>query len=174
MLMHDAPPQTRMRWQDVSGVLFRSKTYVRKLPRRGAVACCVHARTHAPASVCARASTVGRRARLLRGCVSTAQHSRAPPPQLRRGAARAPAAAACVREAAWRCGAARAMFAAINASADDAPRDDGETVEAQCCRVTATYERALHALHGGARAEAQGAWRAGGGRGGAARARMQP
>lgn len=52
------------------------------------------------------------------------------------------------------------MFAAINADADaEDTRDGGETVEAVCSRVTATYERALHALRDGARAEAQGASR---------------
>jgi hypothetical protein len=53
------------------------------------------------------------------------------------------------------------MFAAINAAAGESDTLDapGETAEAQCARVTATYERALHALHGGRSAEAQGARR---------------
>ena len=66
------------------------------------------------------------------------------------------------------CAAARracaAMFAAINAAAGESDTRDapGETTEAQCARVTATYERALHALHGGRAAEAQGASRVAG------------
>jgi hypothetical protein len=54
-----------------------------------------------------------------------------------------------------------AMFAAINAGAGDGDtRESGETTEAQCARVTTSYERALHALHAGRAAEAQGALRA--------------
>ena len=50
------------------------------------------------------------------------------------------------------------MFAAINAGAGESDtRESGETTEAQCARVTATYERALQALHAGRAAEAQGA-----------------
>ena len=52
-----------------------------------------------------------------------------------------------------------AMFAAINAGGGESDTRDsvGETTEAQCARVTTTYERALHALHAGRAAEAQGA-----------------
>ena len=51
------------------------------------------------------------------------------------------------------------MFAAINADAAEASRDAAaETLEAQCSRVTATYEQALRALRDGDRDQAQGAW----------------
>jgi hypothetical protein len=55
------------------------------------------------------------------------------------------------------------MFAAINAGGGESDTRDsvGETTEAQCARVTTTYERALHALHAGRAAEAQGASRFG-------------
>jgi hypothetical protein len=55
------------------------------------------------------------------------------------------------------------MFAAINAGGGESDTRDsvGETTEAQCARVTTTYERALHALHAGRASEAQGASRFG-------------